>query len=293
MDTMKLYEQVLNKFVERWSSNPDVCAVIVYGSYLTRKMGRYSDLDLIVVKRADYPQESRVYIDGDCLVNMAVIGLGEFTRKLAAGCLSPIRLSLARYKILYDPNGDAEKLLSSAAPCTRYEVDKYALTLLYRFLLQLGRAEKYFELGETLDTMHQLFHCFEKAIMLSLLKAGLPFDNDVFAAGLAVRPDLVATISDVMGHSTYDLALVSQLLERLRDEKDDLLAAHRDRLLEYMPDDEVELSELKAMEVFSETDYILFQTYAERGDLRRVGVVKDVPGFSGVKQHEVGFARRR
>ena len=285
------FERILERFAAEWSRKDETAAIVVYGSFLTGKMGRYSDLDVLVVKREDYPLESCVYIVEDRLLNLSVMRKGEFVRRLNAGCLSPLRLQLARYEVVFDRDGEVTEALRKASPCTRFEMDKYALTLLYRFLLQLGRAENYFNLGETLDAMHYIFHAFEQAVMLALLEKGLPFDRDVFNAGLQVVPDTVTAVQDLLGSQGYDLALVSELLEKLREEREDLLARHRDRLLSYMPERPAALSELRRLEVFAETDYILFQSYVEAGVLKRVGVEREIPGFPGSLLDEVAFVR--
>ncbi|MFA4985056.1 MAG: nucleotidyltransferase domain-containing protein [Candidatus Brocadiia bacterium] len=291
MASTSVLDNALDAFVSRWSKVPGVSGIIVFGTYLTGKMGKYSDLDLVVVRTEDFPLESCVYVENDVLLNVSVVGLDEFHKALNAGCLNSVRLALARCRILYDADGRTARTLQNLAPCTRSEVDKYSLTVLYRFLLQLGRGENYFTLGETLDSLHYLFHAIEEAIRIALLRKGLPFDRDHFAAGLHVCPELIAAISDILGKSTYDLALVSQLLERLKEEKEVLLESYKPVLLEYFPASPIALSELKRMPVFSETDNILFASYVEHGTLLKTGIEREVPGFPAQVVQEIGFVR--
>ncbi|MDZ7815835.1 MAG: nucleotidyltransferase domain-containing protein [Planctomycetota bacterium] len=286
------YERSLKELVEKWSEKAEVQGLVVYGSFLTSKMGRYSDLDLFIVKVGSDDMDSRVYLDGDELFNISVIGVEEFRRRLNASCLGELRMMLARYKVLFDREGELQKMLEQAAPCTNEEHDKYAITLLFHFLLELGRAENFFDLGETLDALHHSFHACEHDLRLALLDEELPFDTDVFHAGLSVKPELVTAIQDVMGDSSYDLALVSGFIDRLREEREELLGQYADNVLKYMPTDTAALSELKKQDVFSETGYILFQAYVEYGKLERVGVEKSVPGFHDMVAEEVGFRKK-
>ena len=286
------YEKSLDELVRKWSAEDEVQGIVVYGSFLTAKMGRYSDLDLFIVKSGSDEMASRVYLVGDELFNISVIGIEEFESRLNVSCLGDLRMMLARYKILFDRDAKLKPMLEQAAPCTSSEYDKYAITLLFHFLLELGRAENFFDLGETLDALHHSFHACEHDLRLGLLEEQLPFDTDVFHAGLSVKPELVTGIQDVMGNSNYDLALVSGFLDQLREERDELLDKYAKTVLKYMPEQATALSELKKQEVFSEAGYILFQSYVEHGRLERVGVGQSVPGFDDIVAEEVAFRRK-
>ena len=288
---MDLFEKMLDGFHAQWSQVEGVSALIVYGSFITGRIGKYSDLDVMVVKQDDYPLESFIHLKDGLLLNISVIGLGEFRRNLNIGCLCKLRRILARHRILYDKDGIVTELMKSAVPRTRFEVSRYALTLLFEFLLNHGRAENCLKLGDTLDSMRYLFIACELAIMFALLDDGHPFDRDVFSAGLKVRPDLVTKIQDYVGNTTYDLALAAELLELLTEEREALLTKYRDTLMDYFPQHSATLSELKNKAVFSETGFLLFQAYVERGDLKKIGISREVPGFTDISLNEVGFQR--
>ena len=154
----KRYENALKIVADRWSKVSGVEGIIVYGSYLAKKMGRYSDLDLLIVKKGDLPLSPCVYLEGDLLFNISVIGEDEVHRKLHKGCLSRMRMMLARYTILFDKNNAIENTIQKAVPDNEEEMNKFSLTLLFHFLLQLGRAENFFDLRENLDALHHSFH---------------------------------------------------------------------------------------------------------------------------------------
>ena len=89
-DIHEAFGRALECVRDQWAATPGVSAVIVYGSYLARKMGRYSDLDIMVIRSEDHPLRTVTAVECDMLVSLTIMGLGEFTRRLNAGCLSPL-----------------------------------------------------------------------------------------------------------------------------------------------------------------------------------------------------------
>lgn len=288
------YTDALDSFVSKVKDDPNVIAIIVYGSLAYDLVWEKSDIDMkMVVRDQQLKNHSYCIIEDGITINVSLALRSEFIRGLGKQIGGSFGHStMAKGKIVYTAD---ESLYEIFEENKEIGSDDIALSLFYMaasLIFIYDKCQKWLTVRrDPLYAQYFLLKAAEIIANMELCLKGEPASRESIQKALKLNADAVNPFyRDAMSHLLTEEEIVSAL-EKIESYLEKHLDIIKKPVIEFMSDEQIKTTTLIAKHFHTEGHFIvnIFDYLAEKGVIEKVSQTIRITPKSKLAVEELGY----
>lgn len=288
------YTDALDSFVSKVKDDPNVIAIIVYGSLAYDLVWEKSDIDMqMVVRDQQLKNHSYCIIEDGITINVSLALRSEFIRGLGKQIGGSFGHStMAKGKIVYTAD---ESLYEIFEENKEIGSDDIALSLFYMaasLIFIYDKCQKWLTVRrDPLYAQYFLLKAAEIIANMELCLKGEPASRESIQKALKLNADAVNPFyRDAMSHLLTEEEIVSAL-EKIESYLEKNLDIIKKPVIEFMSDEQIKTTTLIAKHFHTEGHFIvnIFDYLAEKGVIEKVSQTIRITPKSKLAVEELGY----
>lgn len=284
------YNGAVDSFIDKIRDDPNVIAVIIYGSLAYDVLWEKSDIDMeLVVRDQNLKNDSYCLVEDGITINVQLVIRSQFKRGMERQIGGTF---LSKGKIVYSTDDSLNEYFEESKAIGTDDIALSALYIANWIVYYYDKAQKWLKARkDPLYAQYFLLMAAEAVASMELCLNRIPSSRETIQKALKINPEVITTFyNDAMSHHFSEEEVI-KAIEKL----DCYLEKHIDMfikpVIEFMSDQEVKTATLISKHFNREGHFItgIFDYLAEKGIIEKVSQTIRITPKSKLAVEELGY----
>ncbi len=296
-NTVALYNEALESFVNKIKQDRYVIAAILFGSLAYDKVWEKSDIDMVLIGRNErVPVKEFNLIENGINIHVVLVARSKFKHLLEGSLQSSFTHSwFSKSTLLYTTDDTIHDLYQEPVRVGQRDIEMQLLAQAHGVLYTLAKAEKWFHVKQDLTySFLWIMYCVNNLATIEVIQRGEVTTREVIHQALKHNPAVFNALYFDLIHGKKDEAVIEAALGKINAYLDERLHTLFKPILSYLADQGGVRSTTDIDAYFTKQTQIhslatVYEWLADKGILQKVPCPVRLTEKSQISVDEAGY----